>query len=57
MFTDPVCGMEVHESLAAATTQYQGVTLYFCSRRCYGRFQDNPLAYVEHANRFTPKAA
>ncbi len=57
MSTDPVCGMEVHENLAAATAQYEGVTLYFCSARCYGKFQDNPAAYLEHANRFTAKAA
>lgn len=57
MSTDPVCGMEVHESQAPASIQYQGVMLYFCSVRCYGKFQDNPAAYIEHANQFTAKAA
>ncbi len=56
MSTDPVCGMEVHESMAPATTQYEGVTLYFCSMGCYGKFQDNPAAYLEHAG-FSAKAA
>ncbi len=57
MFSDPVCGREVHEGVAPATTQYQGVTLYSCSRRCYGKFHDNPPAYVELADQFTTKAA
>jgi YHS domain-containing protein len=30
MFTDPVCGMEVHESSAPASTFYEGVVYYFC---------------------------
>ncbi len=34
MFTDPVCGMEVHESTAPAATCYEGVVYYFCSRTC-----------------------
>ncbi len=56
MSTDPVCGMEVHENLAAAATQYEGETFYFCSTRCLGKFQDNPVAYVEKP-KFTAKAA
>ncbi len=47
MSTDPVCGMEVHESLAPASTVYEGVAFYFCSPRCLGRFLDNPTAYAE----------
>ncbi len=47
MSSDPVCGMELHENLAAATTEHNGVTLYFCSARCLGKFQDNPSAYLE----------
>ncbi len=56
MSTDPVCGMEVHENLAAAATQYNGETFYFCSTRCHGKFQDNPAAYVEKP-KSTAKAA
>jgi Cu+-exporting ATPase len=47
MSTDPVCGMEVHEPLAAATVQHGGETFYFCSARCLGKFQDDPAAYLE----------
>lgn len=47
MSTDPVCGMEVHETLAPATTQHAGETFYFCSSRCLGKFLDDPAAYLE----------
>ena len=47
MFTDPVCGMEVHESTAPANTLYDGNVYYFCSRTCMGAFQDNPNNYVD----------
>ncbi len=47
MSSDPVCGMEVHESLAAATAQHDGATFYFCSTRCLGKFQENPATYLE----------
>ncbi len=47
MCTDPVCGMEVHESLASASICHDGVVYYFCSRACLGAFQDNPDKYVE----------
>jgi YHS domain-containing protein len=47
MFTDPVCGMEVHESMAPARTLHEGVVYYFCSRTCLGAFQDNPSRYVD----------
>ena len=46
MSTDPVCGMEVYESMAPAL-HYQGVTYYFCSRACLGAFQDYAGKYVE----------
>jgi P-type Cu+ transporter len=47
MFTDPVCGMEVYETMASANICHQGVVYYFCSRACFGAFQDNPEKYVE----------
>lgn len=46
MSTDPVCGMEVFESMAPALIHYQGVTYYFCSHSCLGTFQDNPGKFV-----------
>ena len=47
MFTDPVCGMEVHESTAPASLCHEGALYYFCSRTCFGAFQDNPARYVD----------
>ena len=46
MFTDPVCGMEVYERLAPVT-RYEGVTFYFCSMRCLGKFLDDPAVYAQ----------
>ncbi len=47
MSMDPVCGIEVPESGAAAMTLYDGVVYYFCSMTCFGRFEQNPALYVE----------
>jgi P-type Cu+ transporter len=47
MSTDPVCGMEVHESTAPANAMYQGETYYFCSQACLGTFQEHPDKFVE----------
>ena len=46
MSTDPVCGMEVYENIAPATARYQGMTYYFCSNTCRGRFEDSPGTYA-----------
>ncbi|HEY1267049.1 MAG TPA: YHS domain-containing protein, partial [Candidatus Binatia bacterium] len=32
MAKDPVCGMNVEESKAAATSSYKGQTYYFCAK-------------------------
>jgi uncharacterized membrane protein YraQ (UPF0718 family)/YHS domain-containing protein len=39
---DPVCGMQVERSLAPASTEQHGTTVYFCSDGCRERFQRNP---------------
>lgn len=41
---DPVCGMTVKISEAAAFETYQGKTYYFCSERCRKLFHENPAA-------------
>ena len=46
MVTDPVCGMTIEESKAAATEEYQNTTLYFCSDSCHSKFQASPDQYV-----------
>ena len=47
MAKDPVCGMDVDEKTAAATSVYQGKTYYFCAKRCKEEFDKNPNKYVK----------
>lgn len=47
MTKDPVCGMEVDETKAAATSVYQGTTYYFCAKGCKVTFDKSPEKYVE----------
>lgn len=44
---DPVCGMMIEDSDAAATVEYRGKTYYFCSKGCKEDFELNPEEYVE----------
>ena len=46
MVTDPVCGMQVDPKKAAATSQYQGQTIYFCSPGCKADFEKEPEKYM-----------
>jgi len=46
MLKDPVCGMEVDETKAAATSLYQGTTYYFCAQACKTTFDKDPAKYV-----------
>jgi nitroreductase/YHS domain-containing protein len=43
---DPVCGMEVDTALAAATSIYQGETIYFCALGCKQAFDLDPHRYM-----------
>ena len=45
--TDPVCGMEVDPGTAAATSEYQGKTYYFCTVGCKNRFDKDPQSYID----------
>jgi len=47
MARDPVCGMSVEETKAAAKTEYQGMTFYFCSASCHKSFVANPKQYLK----------
>ncbi len=42
---DPVCGMEIEKENAAATTEWQGQTYYFCTPGCKEKFEENPQKY------------
>ncbi len=43
---DPVCGMEVSEEDAVATSDYKGQTYYFCSQDCKDTFDEDPEVYL-----------
>ncbi len=44
--TDPVCGMEVEEQSAAAQSEYEEQTYYFCSPGCKKKFEEDPEQYT-----------
>lgn len=44
---DPVCGMTVVKTGAAATSTYKGETYYFCNPNCKTRFDADPEAFLE----------
>ena len=46
MQKDPVCGMSVDETKAAATTTHQGRTYYFCAVACKTTFEKDPQKYL-----------
>jgi YHS domain-containing protein len=47
MAKDPVCGMDVDENDAAATSEYNGKTYYFCAKGCKVAFDKEPERYVQ----------
>ncbi|MGH8937304.1 MAG: heavy metal translocating P-type ATPase [Acidimicrobiia bacterium] len=44
---DPVCGMDIDPSQAAASHDHQGQTYYFCSEACHRSFVAEPEKYLE----------
>jgi len=44
---DPVCGMKVEPSQAAASIEHHGATVYFCSESCAAKFRAAPEKYVQ----------
>ena len=46
MERDVVCGMEVDPAKAAAASQYNGRTYYFCSASCKAKFDANPSQFA-----------
>lgn len=45
-FVDPVCGMDVTPESAAGTSEYKGVTYYFCAPGCKRSFDKDPEKYL-----------
>jgi len=46
MAKDPVCGMEVDEKKAAATSTHEDQTYYFCAKGCKNTFDKEPGKYL-----------
>jgi YHS domain-containing protein len=46
MAMDPVCGMQVDETTAQWTSEYEGKTYYFCAPGCKQSFDEDPLKYI-----------
>jgi YHS domain-containing protein len=46
MAKDPVCGMDVDESNAPATSEHEGRTYHFCAQGCKREFDANPEKYA-----------
>ena len=44
---DPACGMKVDSSNTAASLEYQGATVYFCSEGCAAKFRAAPEEYMK----------
>ncbi len=47
---DPVCGMEVDPTHAAAKVEHKGQTFYFCNPHCAERFRQQPETYLNRAS-------
>jgi len=43
---DPVCKMHVNLASAAASFDYRGETVYFCSVDCEKKFEKDPDSYM-----------
>ena len=48
--TDPVCGMQIDSSQAAAQAMHDGKAYFFCSEGCRKIFLENPDQYVKQMN-------
>lgn len=46
---DPVCGMQLDTSKAAATEVAGGQTLFFCSAKCHEKYRADPARYLKKA--------
>ena len=55
MTKDPVCGMQVDEKKAPASSTYQGERYVFCGQKCKESFDKSPESYAK-ASKETQKA-
>ena len=47
MATDPVCEMDVDPNTATWSSEYKGVTYFFCAPGCKKAFDDDPERYID----------
>ena len=50
MKRDHVCGQDVDERTAPASTTYEGDTYYFDCEECKRKFEDDPESYVSRTD-------
>ncbi len=50
MVQDPVCGMSIELTAAAAKTEHAGTTYYFCSLSCQEKFTADPDGFLDDAD-------
>ena len=43
---DPVCGMTIDPTTAAATREHEGITYYFCNPGCADKFDQDTARYI-----------
>lgn len=51
---DPVCGMEIDPTSAAAKSDYKGISFYFCAVECQEKFDADPDRYLTGATEPMP---
>ena len=51
---DPVCGMTVQPTTAAASYEYEGKIYHFCATSCLTKFRNDPIHYLTPAEQRTP---
>ena len=49
MAIDPVCTMKVDDESTEFTTEYDGITYFFCSNACKEEFESDPEQYIAAA--------
>lgn len=50
MVKDIVCNMKINENQAAARSEYNGLTFYFCAEACKKIFDAEPDKYIKRLN-------
>ena len=51
MQRDMVCGKQVNEQKAPATSSYEGERYVFCGQKCKNKFDQNPERYIRSSQK------